>query len=77
MIVSSSNPLLKKKHATMEEFAEAYTHFIEVMIDMSNNHKCPKIQANYDDFGTETIRPLNSAIFYYFFSASSARRGLA
>ena len=62
---------------SLEEFAEAYTSMIEAQIEVSNNHRCPKIQANYDDYGTETIRPLNSAVFYYFFSASRARRGLA
>lgn len=44
---------------------------------MSHNYKCPKIQANYDDFGDRTIRPLNSTIFYYFFSADFAKRTAA
>jgi len=61
----------------MDQFAEHYTALIEACIETSYGGKSPKIQANYDDYGTETIRPLNSAIFYYFFSASRARRGLA
>ena len=61
----------------MEDFAYNYSQLIESMIEVTNNYKCPKIQANYDEYGTETIRPLNSTIFYYFFSASHVRRGFA
>ena len=61
----------------MEKFAENYTGLIEACIDTANGGKSSKIQANYDDMGDQTIRPLNSAVFYYFFSASRARRGLA
>jgi len=39
---------------------------------MSHYGKCPKIEANYDDYREKTIRPLNATIFYYFFSTSSA-----
>ena len=50
---------------------------IEAMIEQSHNYKCPKIQANYDDFGDQTIRPLNSTLFYYFFSADRTKRSIA
>ena len=39
---------------------------------MSHYGKCPKIEANYDDYREKTIRPLNATIFYYFFRASSS-----
>jgi hypothetical protein len=47
------------------------------MIEDSHDYKCPKIQANYDDFGDQTVRPLNSTIFYYFFSADLTKRTIA
>jgi hypothetical protein len=47
------------------------------LIEESNGFKCPKIQANYDDYGESTIRPLNSTIFYYFFSADRTKRTIA
>jgi len=50
---------------------------IEELIEMSHNYKCPKIAANYDDFGDATIRPFNSTIFYYYFSADVAKRTFA
>jgi len=50
---------------------------IEYLIEESNGFKCPKIQANYDDYAESTIRPLNSTIFYYFFSADRTKRTIA
>lgn len=48
------------------------------MIEASNNYKCPKIQANYyDDWTEEKIRPLNSTVFYMYYSGSAFRRYLA
>ena len=61
----------------MELFCEEYCRLIEAMIEQSHNYKCPKIQANYDDFGDQTIRPLNSTLFYYFFSADRTKRSIA
>ena len=70
-------PNLKSQSVTMEKFCENYCRLIESMIEQSHNYKCPKIQANYDDFGDQTIRPLNSTVFYYFFSADRTRRSFA
>lgn len=47
------------------------------MIEDSNNYRCPKIQANYDDFNEQTIRPLNSTIFYFYFSGGRFRKFMA
>ena len=77
LLTASNLPQLKSQSATMEEFCVSYTQMIETMIDQSHNNKCPKIQANYDDFGDQTIRPLNSTVFYYFFSADRTRRNMA
>jgi len=61
----------------MEYFCEEYARMIEGMIDASFNHKSPKIPANYDEFGEDTIKPLNSTVFYYFFSAERTKRMFA
>ena len=58
----------------MEKFCEEYAKIIEYQVESSNNFKCPKIRANYDDFEESTIKPLNSSIFYYFFSADKSRK---
>lgn len=47
------------------------------MIDESNGFKAPKIRANYDDFEEQTIRPINSTIFFYFFSTDRFKRNFA
>jgi hypothetical protein len=77
LLNASSLAQLKSESNTMETFCVEYTRLIEAMIDQSHNYKCPKIQANYDDFGDQTIRPLNSTVFYYFFSADRTRRNVA
>lgn len=69
--------MLANKSLSLEEFCVEYSKLIEEMISMSNNYRCPKIQANYDDFADTTIKPLNSTIFYYFFSADRYKRFLA
>jgi hypothetical protein len=61
----------------MEDFARNYCTLIEGLVHVSNGGRSPKIQANYDSYEQETIRPLNSAIFYYFFSGDKTRRRLA
>lgn len=77
LLHASNLRALKNKNATMETFAQEYCRLIEAMIEDSNNYKSPKIQANYDDFGDQTVRPLNSTIFYYFFSADRTKRTIA
>jgi hypothetical protein len=50
---------------------------IEVLIADSHNDLSPKIEANYDDFAEKTVRPINSTIFYYFFSGDRRRKSVA
>lgn len=50
---------------------------IEELIEDSHNGVSPKIEANYDDFGERTVRPINATIFYYFFHGSAASKTLA
>ncbi len=61
----------------LREFCEEYANMIEVLIEDSHNDRSPKIEANYDDFGERTVRPLNATIFYYFFSADKRKRTFA
>lgn len=68
---------LKNKDNSMEEFCKEYCQLIETLIEDSHNNKCPKIQANYDDFQEQTLKPLNSTIFYYFFSGDRMKRTFA
>jgi len=68
---------LKNKSASMDHFCKEYSQLIEHLISESHNHRCPKIQANYDDFAEQTLRPLNSTIFYYFFSGDRMKRNFA
>jgi len=77
MLVASQIYPLCNRTASMENFCRKYSQLIEELIDQSHNYKCPKIQANYDDFNDQTIRPLNSTIFFYFFSGSGFRRNFA
>ena len=76
MITAQSRDLAKKSNS-LDAFCVEYVNIIEALIDQSHNYKCPKIQANYDDFGESTIRPINSTIFYFFFSAESYKRTVA
>lgn len=73
-IVSNKMPNLKSNNLTLRQFATNYAGLIETMTESSHNDKCPKIEANYDDFGEQTIKPLNATIFYYFFGADRAGR---
>ena len=61
---------LKDKNATLREFSESYSRLMAATTESSHSFRCPKIEANYDDFGEQTIRPLNATIFFYFFSAN-------
>jgi hypothetical protein len=65
---------LKSGNLTLREFANRYALLIETMTEASHSGKCPKIEANYDDFAEQTIKPLNATIFYYFFGANRAGR---
>merc|ERR1711865_740118 len=77
LLLSSQAYNLSSQSLTMEHFCVEYCKVLEGMIEQSHNYKCPKIHANYDDMGDETVRPLNSTIFYYFFSADRTRRSIA
>jgi hypothetical protein len=68
---------LKNGNLTLREFSKNYALLIETMTECSHNGKCPKIEANYDDSGEQTIKPLNATIFYYFFGADRAGRSWA
>ena len=76
-VVSSRIPSLKSKQLTLREFANRYALLIQTLTESSHNYKCPKIEANYDDYGEKAIKPLNATIFYYFFGASRAGRSWA
>ena len=77
LIASQQYQGLKTETMTLREFAKSYAGLIEGMIEFSHNMKCPKIEANYDDFGDKTIKPLNATIFYYFFSANRSGKTFA
>lgn len=77
MVLAMGAPYLQNRNVSLEEFCEKYSMLIEDMIEDSNNHKCPKIAANYDDYQNETIRPLNSTLFYLFYSGDRYRRFMA
>ena len=74
MIVAQHYYSLKDRSISMDDFCVRYSQLIEDMIESSNNYRSPKIQANYDDFNEQTLRPLNSTIFYFYYSGSKARR---
>jgi hypothetical protein len=71
-IASSYYGALRSQSQNLKTFAANYALLIETLTEKSHNGKCPKIEANYDDYSEKTIRPLNATIFYYFFSASSS-----
>lgn len=71
-LTSNHYGALRSQSQSLKTFATNYALLIETLTEKSHNGKCPKIEANYDDFSEKTIRPLNATIFYYFFSASSS-----
>ncbi len=71
---SAKFPDLKSGKLTLREFASRYALLIETMTESSHSYKCPKIEASYDDYAEQTIKPLNATIFYYFFGANRAGR---
>ena len=48
------NALCSPKQS-LREFAKSYALLIETLTEKSHNGKCPKIEANYDDYGQKTI----------------------
>ena len=76
-VTSVLNPHLKKTNVTLQQFCQNYALMIDALIDQSHNYRSPKIEANYDDFAEKTIRPINSTIFYYFFSADKRKKTIA
>jgi hypothetical protein len=62
------------KASSLNDFCQKYALLVDLMIDESHGGKCPKIEANYDDFQDKTLRPINSTIFYFFFNADRAKR---
>lgn len=69
-IISLADNNLKKANISLQEFSEAYSRLMAAHTISSHNYRCHKIDANYDDFGENTIKPLNATIFFYFFSAN-------
>lgn len=61
---------LKGNDQSLREFSMAYSRLVKATTESANNYRCPKIDANYDDFAEQTIKPLNATIFFYFFSAN-------
>lgn len=61
---------LKNNDQSLAEFSQAYSRLVNAHTQSSHNYRCHKIDANYDDFGEQTIKPLNATIFFYFFSAN-------
>lgn len=39
--------------------------------------KCPKIEANYDDYNEQRIKPVNATIFRYFFGGQKMGKSWA
>ena len=62
---------------TFKEYAAEYASEIEYMVQQSHNFRCPKVDANYDDYESKSVNPITSQVFYYFFSASRLSRGLS
>ena len=73
-VTSTKAYSLQKKSMTLREFCNQYARLIDTMTQSSHYFKCPKIEANYDDFAKETVLPINPAIFYYFFSSNRSGR---
>ena len=77
MIMANGAFNLQSQSMSLDTFCEEYAKCIEFLIEQSHDFKSPKIRANYDDYEESTIRPLNSTIFYYFFSSDRAKRTMA
>ena len=77
MMIASTDFDLKRHASSMDEWCKHYCMLIEATIQSSYNYMSPKIAANYDDYGDSTVKPLNSTIFYFFFSADRTQRTIA
>lgn len=75
--MSVNDPGLKNKKMTLKEFARNYAFMIEGNIAGSYHYRTPKIDANYDDYDSKTLRPINATIFMYFFSSTGASKNFA
>lgn len=73
-VASTHNSMLFKTNITLREWCKYYGAFIDVQVDESHNYRCHKIEANYDDYNQKVVRPINSTIFYYFFSLDRNKR---
>ena len=62
---------------TLRELAHAYAELIDTTVEASHNFKCPKVDANYDDFQQKTVMPVNATVFYYFFSSNRNSKAFA
>ena len=76
-LASTKDFTLQNNKQTLREFSLNYAALIDSMTRSSHNFKCPKIEANYDDFARESILPLSPTIFYYYFSANRSGRSWA
>ena len=71
---SLKNRDLFQPKQSLKEFSRKYAEFIDELIVESNYGFSPKIEANYDDWQETQSRPINSTIFYYFFSLNRTSR---
>jgi len=70
-VFTQGDSVLKKQNATLKEFAEHYAFIIESLADASYHGKCRKIEANYDNYETDNLKPFNATLFYYMFSGNA------
>lgn len=66
-----------KKNISLREFSKEYARMIDSLNEMSHCYRSPKIDANYDDFNTKAIMPVNATVFYYFFSSNRSGKTFA
>lgn len=59
---------------TLKDFSRIYARSLRGEVDLSYNYVCPKIDANYDEYGERNVNPINATVFYYFFSAHKMKR---
>eukprot|EP00343_Euplotes_focardii_P012554 CAMPEP_0205831128 /NCGR_PEP_ID=MMETSP0206-20130828/43149_1 /ASSEMBLY_ACC=CAM_ASM_000279 /TAXON_ID=36767 /ORGANISM="Euplotes focardii, Strain TN1" /LENGTH=359 /DNA_ID=CAMNT_0053135459 /DNA_START=307 /DNA_END=1386 /DNA_ORIENTATION=+ len=62
---------------TLQQFSIVYAEHLRREVELSYMYISPKIQANYDDFQERSVKPINAAVFYYFFNANRTRRKMA
>lgn len=74
LIYSNANFTLKRRNQTLKEFAENYAYLIEFNTNEAFHGKCRKIEANYDNYETDSLKPFNATLFYYMFSGNAYSR---